>query len=109
MSAYKTLHAVIECPACGNRSEQVLQFKFGETRQHKYAIGDKLRWGHNNVGRPGLTRVEVSAVTEACPVCNTSGQDFVVTIEDDTITGVERAPKAPPPVTDGELYQVIEE
>jgi hypothetical protein len=75
----------------------------------KYTIGDKLRWRHNNVGRPGLTRVEVSAVTEACPVCNTSGQDFVVTIEDDTITGVERAPKRPPPVTDGELYQVIEE
>lgn len=109
MSAYNRLRVQARCPNCGKTSEQVIQFKFGDTWLHEYSLGDSLRWGGNDIGRPGLGRVSVSGSGEECPVCHNRGEDFSVVIERDVIASVEDAPEGPPPVTDGELYLVEEE
>jgi predicted RNA-binding Zn-ribbon protein involved in translation (DUF1610 family) len=74
MSAYNTVVLPTEeqCPRCGSIIKRRVQFKYGDTWQHDYAIGDRIRWGGNDVGKPA-TLVKVLAYPEDCPVC---GHDF---------------------------------
>jgi hypothetical protein len=108
MGAFNQLRAEARCPNCDETSEQLIQFRFGDTWQFEYAIGDTLRWGGNDVGPPGLTKVLVSGAGEECPVCHSRGEDFQVVIESDVITAVEDAPEGPPSITDGELFRLAE-
>jgi hypothetical protein len=109
MSAYNIVRTSVSCPECGDTSRQAIQFKFGDTWMYEYSIGDTLRWGGNDIGRPRLGKVLVAGTSEECLVCHTRGQAFSVRIENDLVVGVEPAPDRPPPVTDGELYLVVEE
>jgi hypothetical protein len=109
MSAFNRLRARARCPNCGQVSEQVIQFKFGDAWQYEYAVGDALRWGGNDIGRPGLGKVIVFGAGEECPVCHRRGEDFSVVVERDVITGVEEAPDGPPAMTNGELFHIAED
>jgi len=109
MSAYNRLRAVARCPNCGETSEQVIQFKFGDAWLTEYAIGDTLRWGGNDIGRPGVKKVIVLGAGEECPVCHRRGEDFSVVIERDVLTAVDAAPAGPPPMTDGELFAIVDD
>lgn len=108
MSAFNRLRAGVRCPNCGNTAEQVIQFKFGDVWQHDYQLGDVLRWGGNDVGRPGLAKVSVSGAGEECPVCHSRGEGFSVVVEADVLASVEAAREGPPPMTDGELFTIVE-
>jgi hypothetical protein len=109
MGAYNIVRASVRCPNCGHTSEQAIQFKFGDTRLYEYTIGDTLRWGGNDIGRPGIRKVAVAGASEECPVCRARELDFSVIIERDIVVAVEQAPEGPAPVTAGELYLVVEE
>lgn len=109
MGAFNRLRAEARCPNCGQTMKQVIQFKFGDTWQYDYDLGDTLRWGGNDVGRPGLGKVIVLGTGEECPISHSGGEDFSVIIERDVLTAVEDAPKGPPPMTDGELFTVVED
>lgn len=109
MSAFNRLHAQVRCPSCGNTPEQVIQFKFGDVWQHDYQLGDVLRWGGNDIGRPELAKVIVSGSGEECPVCHARGEDYVVVVESDVLAAVDAAPEGPPPMTDGELFAIVED
>lgn len=108
MGAFNRLRAEARCPNCGEMTEQVIQFKFGDTWQHDYAIGDTLRWGGNDIGRAGLGKVMVLGAAEECPVCHSCGEDFVVVIERDVLMTVEEPPEGPPRLTDGALFAIVE-
>jgi len=54
MGAFNTVRATLACPACGKVGEFEIQFE--------YRIGDALRWGGNQVGRPGAGRVRVEGL-----------------------------------------------
>jgi predicted RNA-binding Zn-ribbon protein involved in translation (DUF1610 family) len=74
MSAFNTvvLPAVERCPRCGSVIRRRVQFKYGDTWQHDYAVGDHIIWGGNDVGvRAALVRA--LGHPEDCPVC---GYDF---------------------------------
>lgn len=86
MSAFSRLHAQVRCRNCGNASDQVIQFKFGDVCQHDCQLGDELRWGGNDIGRPGLAKVIVCGSGEECPVCHARGEDYVVVVESDVLT-----------------------
>lgn len=107
MSAYNIVANVpATCPQCGARVSVGVQFKFGGTWQHQYVVGDSLRWGTNDIGRPGRARVVADgAADSACPACDYAGDwDFYVLIENDRILGVSEADGTYDFVTTGSTY-----
>lgn len=80
MGAYNTVDLPDEevCPACRSPVRRRAQFKYGDTWQHHYGVGDAIRWGRNDVGVPAK-EVRVLAYLEPCPTCN-GDDDHVVEI-----------------------------
>jgi hypothetical protein len=79
------------CPRCGSTITRWLQFKYGRTAQDDYKIGDRLRWGANDIGQAGHKRVLVNAYPEACPVCgDVPKYRYELLVEDDKIVSARR-------------------
>jgi hypothetical protein len=90
MSAYNTVVLPDEekCPRCGTGIRRRVQFKYGDTRQHDYVIGDRIKWGGNDIGKPARL-VTALGYPEDCPVCeNDLGGVFDVVIRDGVIKDV---------------------
>ena len=64
MSAYNTVVLPDEekCPHCGAAIRRRVQFKYGDTWQHDYMIGDRIKWGGNDSCR-GVLRLPRPAFT----------------------------------------------
>ena len=84
MGAYNVLYAEVLCPHCGEAVELKIQFKYGDTWQHEYRIGDRLKWGGNDHGVPGAKKVVLDGTSEECPKCGCEG-DFCILVEEDKI------------------------
>jgi hypothetical protein len=93
MSAFNTVVAKLECPNCRSVVTMPVQFKFGNTWQFQYEVGDLLRWGGNDIGQPMLRHVVVDGVAAGrCPRCSYDSEwNVYVHIENDRITRVENA------------------
>jgi hypothetical protein len=93
MGAFNTVLATVVCPRCHSRVQIPIQFKYGDTWQHEYAVGDPLRRGGNDIGSPGARSVVVAGVAgSSCPKCAYEEPwDFYVYIENNVISGVEPA------------------
>lgn len=93
MGAYNIVRVGFPCPSCGHVIPTAIQFKFGDTYQHEYAIGDELRWGGNDVGSKGMSHVVVDGIAESpCPDCGYAAErEFYVHVENDRLTRVEVA------------------
>lgn len=89
MSAYNTLATTARCPNCGAEVEVEIQFRYGDTWQHVYRVGDVLRWGGNDVGLPSQTRVLVEGIAGPCPNCGTPNMEYDIPVERDVIRAVE--------------------
>ena len=94
MGSYNTLIVPVKCSECGNAYEGKVQFRYADSRQRFYRIGDKLAWGGNDVGKPGQKHVKAYGILEndRCDVCmmlNTSNE-FDIYIFDDTIQGIDK-------------------
>jgi hypothetical protein len=107
MAAFNVLHATVPCPNCGTTVDLELQFRYGDTWQHLYKVGDRVRWGGNDVGTPGRRRVLVEAIGGPCPRCGSDNLDFTIVIENDVIQSVEPA-QAEPLRTADERYLVVD-
>ena len=88
MSAYNTVSAEIQLPGCKLKCDILVQFKYGECRQHNYRVGQKIAWGGNQVGKSGAKHVVVDGCLDGS--CHYDGipEDYEVHIEDDHITRV---------------------
>lgn len=84
---YNVLLVPGRCGACGGEIERRVQFAWGDAWLHEYSVGDRLTWGGNDVGDPGIRRVVVEAAAEPCPVCGGEGPEGEVVVERDVITG----------------------
>ena len=71
-----------------------IQFKYGNTWQHKYRIGDQLKWGGNDKGSPEYRRVLVAGIAGPCPVCGADYLEFEVLIENGVLVAVSKASEA---------------
>jgi hypothetical protein len=71
MSSFNTLITDIACPSCRKICEVQIQFKFGNTWQLKYKVGDVITWGGNDIGSPDYDQVKVYGIIESstCPFC----------------------------------------
>ena len=87
MGAFNTMVAKLTCPHCGQRSAFELQFKFGDTWQYQYKVGDRLRWGGNDHGTAGLPCVFVEAIGD-CAACGAEYLEFEIRVEDDVLIEV---------------------
>jgi hypothetical protein len=71
VSAYnEVVRPVLEiCPRCNSEIQRLVQFKYGDSWQHHFAVGDHLTWGGNDVGEPGHELVVAAGYPDECPVC----------------------------------------
>ena len=92
MSAFNILSSEIQCSICQKRYQGQIQFKFGDTWQLQYQIGDKIKWGGNDIGKPRISKVKVYGLLESseCPICREleTVNEFDIYIENDIIVGV---------------------
>jgi hypothetical protein len=90
MGAFNIIRAKARCPHCAAHVDVKVQFKYGDTWQYEYGLGDSLRWGGNDNGEPGKRSVVVSGVADGpCPACGFDGDwDLYVFVEADLITRV---------------------
>jgi hypothetical protein len=91
MGAYNILITVIQCQNCHLFYKAGIQFKFGDTWQFEYKVGDKIAWGRNDIGKPGLPKVKAYgvAVSAACPYCGyCNEEEYDVNMEKDVIKNV---------------------
>lgn len=92
MSAFNILICEQRCANCGQAVEARLQFKYGDTWQLEYRIGDRLSWGGNAIGRPNMRSVVLNAAADNCPQCKYDiSEDFEIFLEDDTIVAARQA------------------
>lgn len=65
MGLFNTVHVAFRHPLTGETLDITVQFKYGETRQHDYNVGDLLKWGEignrrsNDIGERNAKRVVV--------------------------------------------------
>jgi hypothetical protein len=91
MSAFNVLNAEIICTSCGEKYLGRIQFKYGDTWQLEYFIGDRLKWGGNDIGIPGVTKVKVYGILETesgtCSKCGSpnSQDEYDIFVEKDVI------------------------
>jgi hypothetical protein len=93
MGAFNTVATKLLCPSCRKPAEVTVQFKYGNTAQLNYRLGDKLEWGGNDRGNPGKRHVVVDGIVSSdCPNCKSPREWLVyVHIENDRITKIENA------------------
>jgi hypothetical protein len=93
MGAFNTVRIGVRCPKCGYDVPVDVQFKYGNTWQLEYSVGDELRWGGNQIGDPEIAHVVVdSAGHVACARCGfNADEDFYVFVRANKISAVERA------------------
>jgi rRNA maturation protein Nop10 len=111
MSAYNVVIACDEeeCPRCGSKIQRPVQFKYGDTWQYQYKIGDRIRWGGNDIGEPGHKVVVVEGYADECPVCgHVPDQTYDITIRDDVIECVLPSDGTYDYVGSGKDYFVVE-
>jgi hypothetical protein len=92
MGAFNEVSVATKCPTCSQPVQVRVQFKYGDTWQHQYRLGEALKWGGNDVGEPGHRRVVVDGAAERCPKCGHEDDwNFYVLLERDVIASVEPA------------------
>ncbi|GAA2710691.1 hypothetical protein [Actinoplanes palleronii] len=83
------------CPRCGSEITREVQFKYGDRRAYRYAVGDALRWGGNDLGVPARL-VRVQGYPEVCPVCGFDPDTvYDVVIRDNVIESVALGTSTP--------------
>jgi sarcosine oxidase delta subunit len=92
MSAFNILISEIQCPQCGKFYNGRIQFKFGDTWQFEYKLGDKIKWGGNDIGKPNIKKVKVYGILESskCPFCQfeDNQNEFDIIVENDIIKNI---------------------
>ncbi len=64
MGAFNTVRLSWHNPQSGEAVDVTVQFKYGDTWQYEYNIGDVLRWGGNDNGIKDARRVVVDGALE---------------------------------------------
>jgi hypothetical protein len=88
LSAFNILVATTECPNCRTQQEFEIQFKYGNTWQLRYTLGEFLTWGGNDIGSRAARRVLVEGVGGPCPNCHALYLEFDLVVERNRISDV---------------------
>ncbi len=80
MGAFNIVRTRARCASCGRDSDQEIQFKYGDTWQHEYRLGDELKWEGNDRGIRDAKRVWIEGIGE-CPLCRAFPEFHVVLVD----------------------------
>lgn len=111
MGAFNIVRACAVCPTCRQETAVAVQFKYGDTWQHEYDVGDQLRWGGNDIGVKGKKHVVVDGIAEVpCAHCGSEGEwNLYVHVEHDRLTRVETANGAHDFAKERKTYVILED
>ncbi len=111
MSAYNIVHTTAACSRCGTAVPASVQFKFGDTSQCNYAVGDAVRWGGNDNGKPTSGLVAVDGVAAlSCGACGKAEErDFYVWIDNNKIVRVAESDGTIDFIREGKTYVTVRE
>jgi hypothetical protein len=87
VGAYNIVLVPWEDAKSGRKLTLRVQFKFGDTWQFEYRVGDRIRWGGNDIGPRDAKYVVVDGALEGDPPEDVS-EDFEIYIEDSVIKRV---------------------
>ncbi|SEW45505.1 hypothetical protein [Chitinophaga arvensicola] len=94
MGLFNVLTAKISCPDCEEKHDGRIQFKFGDTWQFEYVMGDTITWGGNDIGSAGLKHVKAYGIIESiiCPFCNKENiaEEYDIFIKENVIVAAVR-------------------
>lgn len=88
MSAFNTVRIQARCPVCGEEGPFDVQFKYGDTWQHIYKLGEDLKWGGNDIGVKGIKAVRVEGIGGPCKKCKANDIEFDIFVECNRISRV---------------------
>ncbi len=88
MSAFNTVSYKLTNPETGESMNVKLQFKYGDTWQHDYKIGDVLKWGGNHIGHKNAKRVVVDACLDGPSPFPSAAEDYEVHVVNGRIARV---------------------
>lgn len=111
MSAYNEVVGIEteQCPRCQSIIQRPVQFKYGDSWQHQYSVGDRIKWGGNDIGEPGHLLVVVLGYPGECPVCGyVPDCTYDVWIKEDSIDSVQPSDGAYDYFSTGRTYFVVE-
>ena len=83
MSAFNVLN-ILGSESQDNNPHR-LQFKYGDTWQHEYSIGDHIKWGGNDNGLESKGLVVLNAIDELSEI----EEFYYIFVEDNIIKYVE--------------------
>jgi len=109
MGIINILTANISCPNCKEQSDFKIQFRYGETWNYEYKLGDVLKWGGNEVGKKGVKKVAVEGIGGPCPKCGTRFLNFEIEIKNDRIDNVKGLDHEKEYPSKEGYYEIIEE
>ncbi len=108
MSAFNTVIVTWKDSKSGQSKDLRIQFKFGDTWQYEYRIGDRIKWGGNDIGSKNAKYVVVDGCLEGTPP-EGCGEDFEVYIRNSTIEKVLPASERFDFVKSAKNYVILEE
>lgn len=88
MGAFNIVRVRWHNPSTGSILELNVQFKYGDTWQHTYQVGDVIRWGGNDIGEPGARHVVVDGCLDASVKGVASPDSFEVHVSNGVIEKV---------------------
>jgi hypothetical protein len=88
MGLFNYLYAKVDCPICGHNAEREIQFKYGQLRLYKYALGDHLK---PDEGITFPNNIRVKGITD-CDVCETHYLVCEIHVGNGTIKRIEMLP-----------------
>jgi hypothetical protein len=65
MGAFNTVHVAWPASPGSDLMDVKVQFKYGDTWQYDYKVGDVLKWGGNDIGKKSANRVVVEGYLDA--------------------------------------------
>jgi len=91
MGLFNILNADVKCSNCDSQYRTKLQFKFGDTWQFEYNLGDTIKWGGNDKGIPNQPQVKVYGIVESrdCPLCGfVNAEEYEIVIQQNRIVSI---------------------
>jgi hypothetical protein len=92
MGSFNILYCIVNCPHCGHEQEARIQFKYGNTWQFKFQMGDDIKWGGNDIGNHHIQSVMAYGIIEStlCIYCNEHNipEEYDITIANNKIIGI---------------------
>lgn len=108
MGTFNTLIVNMACPVCKVQVTMPIQFKYGDSWQKDYSLGEKLTWGGNDIGVANAEYVVLDGAGENCPNCDAE-TDFYIFLRNDVFEKVIPADGSIDFVARNDSFIVLEE